>query len=49
MRGQKKDPEHMTVEEELRSFLQGATQQGFMNVAEALGRTIIKLQERAAK
>lgn len=39
----KKDPDHMTAEEELRSVLQWAEQQRFKNVAEALRRIIAKL------
>jgi len=42
-------PAHKTAEQELRSLLEWAEQQGFMNVAEALCRVLIEVQERPSK
>jgi hypothetical protein len=46
MPGRKKDPTHMTAEEELRSLLQWAEQTQHENVAAAIRRILAKLPKR---
>ncbi|MCU1259326.1 MAG: hypothetical protein JWO80_2211 [Bryobacterales bacterium] len=45
---QKKDPEHMTAEEELRSLLKWAEQTNHENVATALRRVLAKLSRKGS-